>query len=64
MPKAIPLKDFNCSNVALAMEGIAPAASRLMGYQMLPSTNWPYRQASTAMAAPRASPPLMPDEYG
>src|ERR1041385_8307166 len=58
------LRLCNSSVLACASEGTTPAASRLMGYQGLPVEIRPKIAATIAMAAPPASPPFTPDEYG
>src|SRR6185369_14857605 len=50
--------------VAVTAAGKNPAASRLIGYQMLRSLSSPYNIAKTPMAAAPARPPLTPAATG
>ena len=62
--RASRLNARRSATVACASDGMTTAESRLIGYHRLRCTTTPYTSASTAIAAPPTTPPLIPAEYG
>src|SRR5437016_14455012 len=62
--RASRLNARRSATVACASDGMTTAESRLIGYHRLRCTTTAYAGASTAIAAPPTTPPLIPAEYG